>query len=370
MLDALGIVNIEDNDVKVYGLQDYRPLSAISIFGRYRLIDFILSNYTNSEISEIHVYCKEKPRSLVEHLGTGLHYNINSKKGKLKILFGEDYSSKLYNTDIENFIRNMVYIEECDKEYVVLAPTYMVYRTSFKDVLNSHIESENDISVLYKSVDSAKDEFIGCDCLTFNKDKRIIGIEKNRGRYKSRIISLEAYVMKRELFIQLVKDAAKVSSLYWFKDILNDSLDKYKVGGYSVKNNVSCINNIKAYYDTNMKYCSKAGVGLLRNDSWPIHTMTSDSAPTVYGENSKIKNCIIANGCKIDGTVENCVVGRNVTIKKGAVVKDCVLLHNVTVNEDVTIERIIVDKGAIISNVKELICKEEIPAYVKRRDRI
>ncbi len=370
MLDALGIINFEDNDVNVFGLQEYRPLSAISIFGRYRVIDFTLSNFTNSEISEIHVYCKEKPRSLVEHLGTGLHYNINSKKGKLKILFSDNFLSKYYSTDIENFNRNLVYIEESKKEYVILAPTYMIYRANFKEVLNNHIESGNDITVLFKNADTAKEEFIGCDCLTFDKDKRVISIEKNRGKYKSRVISLEAYVMKKEIFVKLVKEALEVSSLYWFKDILSDNLGNYKVGGYSVKSSVNCINGIKAYYEANMKFCSRNGLASLKNHAWPIHTMTSDSAPTVYGENSVIKNSVIANGCNIDGTVENCVIGRNVTVKKGAVLKNCILLHNVFVDEDVTLEKVVVDKGAKITTVKELISKDDIPAYVKRRDRI
>ncbi len=370
MLDALGIINVEDNDVKVFGLQDYRPLSSISIFGRYRIIDFILSNLTNSEISEIHVYCKEKPRSLVEHLGTGLHYNINSKKGKLKMMFPENDASPIYNTDISYFMKNMDFIEDSHKEYVVVAPSFMIYRVNFKDVLNAHIESKDDITVLYKNVDNAKDEFIGCDCLAFNKDKRIINIEKNRGKYKTRIISAEAYVLKRKTFISLVKKASETSSIYWFKDILAECLDEYKVGGYAIKSSLSCINSIKSYYDTNMKYCSREGVQRIQSDSWPIHTMTSDSAPTVYGENSKVINSIIANGCNIDGTVENCVIGRNVTIKKGAKIKDCVLLHNVKVNENIVLERVIVDKDASIEKIKEIRCKEEIPAYVRRRDRI
>lgn len=370
MLDALGIINIEDNNIRIFGLQEYRPLSAISLFGRYRMIDFILSNYTNSEISEIQVYCKEKPRSLVEHLGTGLHYNINSKKGKLKMLFSEGEISKLYGTDIEMFINNLQYIEESTREYVVLAPSYMLYRANFKEILNHHIESGKDITILYKNVDSAKEEFIGCDCLTFDKNKRVISMEKNRGRYKSRMISLEAYVMKRKTFISLVEEAVSLSSLYWFRDILSDKLTDYEVGGYSVKNSVTCINTLKSYYDANMKICSRNGVSMLKNDAWPIHTMTNDSAPTVYGENCKVKNSIIANGCKIDGTVENCVIGRNVTIKKGAIVRDSVILHNVNIGEDVIIQKVIVDKSADINKVKELICNDEIPAYVKRRDRI
>ena len=371
MLNALGIINIEDSTVDVTGLQSYRPVSAISILGRYRVIDFMLSNYTNSGINDIQVYCREKPRSLIEHLGTGLHYNINSKKGRLRMMFGETSGvSDIYNHDIANFMLNMQYIEENDKPYVVLAPTYMLYRANFKDILESHIENGNDVTVLYQTVDNAKEEFIGCDCLNLEKDKRIISVEKNRGKYKKRNISLEAYVMSRSLFIELVKLASKTSSLYWFKDILADVLEDYKVVGHPIRSHVSCVNSLSSYFNTNMRYCSREGVSELRVDSWPIHTMTSDSAPVTYGDNASVKNSLIANGCSVDGTIENCVIGRNVSIKKGAVLKNCVILPNAYIAEDVKLDHVVVDKSAIINHVKKLEGTDQAPIYVKRRDRI
>ena len=258
MLNALGIINIEDSTVNIAGLQDYRPVSAISILGRYRVIDFMLSNMTNSGINDIQVYCPKQPRSLVEHLGTGLHYNINSKKGQLRMLFNENATgSDVYNNDILHFINNIQYIEENDKPYVIIAPTYMIYKVDFNDVLESHIENENDITVLYKSVDNAKENFIGCDCLTLEKDKKIISIEKNRGKYKNRNISLEAYVLSRSLFLDLIKLASKTSSLFWFKDILNDVIDEYKVTGFQVRGHVECVNTLSAYYKASMKYCNR-----------------------------------------------------------------------------------------------------------------
>lgn len=371
MLNALGIINIEDSTVDITGLQSYRPVSAISILGRYRVIDFMLSNFSNSGIKDIQVCCREKPRSLIEHLGSGLQYNISSKKGRLRMMFGETSGiSDVYNHDIANFMSNMQYIEENDKSYVVIAPSYMMYRANFSDILDSHIESGNDVTVLYKVADNAKEDFIGCDCLTLEKDKRVSSIDKNRGKYKKRNISLEAYVLSRTLFIELVKLASETSSLYWFKDILADVLDKYKVVGYPIRTHVSCVNTLSAYFKTNMKYCSLEGVSELRVDTWPIHTMTSDSAPVTYGTNSSVKNSLIANGCNIDGTLENCVVGRNVTVKKGAVLKNCVILPNAYIAEDVKLDHVVVDKAAIINHVKKLEGSVQAPIYVKRRDRI
>ena len=107
-MKALGIISFEDSSVNIEGLGDFRPVPATAFMGRYRIIDFILSNMTNSGIDSVQVYCKEKPRNLIEHLGDGRHYNINSKRGKLRILFGEKtFSSPVYNHDIANYILYM-----------------------------------------------------------------------------------------------------------------------------------------------------------------------------------------------------------------------------------------------------------------------
>ena len=112
MYDAFGIVNSASRNIYVEGMQDYRPIGAFSFLGRYRVIDFPISNMSNSDIDRIQVYVNNKPRSLVEHVGTGRHYNINSKSGRLHLLFSESTRrNDLYNTDIASYIENMEYIE-------------------------------------------------------------------------------------------------------------------------------------------------------------------------------------------------------------------------------------------------------------------
>ena len=163
-MQALGIVTFEDNTATIEGLGDYRPVPAISFMGRYRIIDFILSNMTNSGIDSVQVYCKEKPRNLFEHLGDGSHYNINSKRGMLRILYGEkSFSSEVYNHDVANYLLNMQYIELDPNPYVVIAPSYFVYSIDFNDVLKQHVESKADVTILYSSTNDGKRAFLGCE---------------------------------------------------------------------------------------------------------------------------------------------------------------------------------------------------------------
>lgn len=170
---AFGIINFAGNHIKVDGLQDFRPVGAFSFLGRYRIIDFPISNMSNSGIDNIEVFIRRKPRSLTEHLGTGRHYNINSKRGSLNIMYTEHGQiGDIYSTDITAYMENIECLEEMPHEYVVIAPSYMVYKADYSEFLDAHIESGADISMMYHSVDNAKDAFLNCNALNINKQKR------------------------------------------------------------------------------------------------------------------------------------------------------------------------------------------------------
>jgi glucose-1-phosphate adenylyltransferase len=370
-MKALGIITFENNTADVGGLNEYRPVPAIAFMGRYRIIDFILSDMTNSGIDNVQVYCKEKPRNLFEHLGTGAHYNINSKRGKLRILYGEKpFSSPVYNHDVANYMLNMQYIEEDTNPYVIVAPSYFVYSLDFSTVLQQHIESKADVTVLYTNTNDGRTRFLGCDTLTMDKDKRITGFDKNRGKKKTGSISMEAYVLSKKLFIELVKKAAETSSLYWFRDILNDSVDELDMRGYQVKGYVACINSLSEYFRISMELRDRSVAKGLFKPGWPIYTQTNDSSPTLYSDTSSVKGSVVANGCVIEGTVTDSVIARNVTIRSDAVVKDSIILPGAYIGERVKLDHVVVDKYAIIHHVKELKGTDEEPVYVKRRDRI
>ena len=372
MCDALGIINFEDSKVDIQGLQSYRPAAAVNFLGRYRLIDFVLSNMSNSGISNVQVYVKEKPRGIIEQLGDGSTYNINSKRGSLNIMYGEEkIMFDFYNTDIANFMQNMQYIEENAEPYVVVAPSYMIYQADYETVLHEHIKSGADITIMYKHTDDAKDNFLACDALVFEKgDKKVEAIEENKGNKKTRDISLEAYVLSKKLFIELVQRAANTSSLYWFKDILKDVVGELNVQGYPVKGYVACINSLASYLKANMELKNHEMAESVLRPEWPIYTLSCDSAPTLFAPGAKVKGCAIANGCTIEGTVENCVIGRNVTIKKGAVVQNSVILPGAYISDGAKLDHCVVDKYAIVHHIKKLEGTDEEPIYVKRRDRI
>lgn len=371
MCNALGIVNFPGGNVQVRGMEEYRPIGAFSFLGRYRMLDFPISNLTNSGIEQIQVHIKKKPRSIIEHLGTGRQYNINSKRGGLQILYGERLpESEFYNHDIASFSANLAYIEEANFEYVMIVPSYMVYVMDYNKLLAEHIESGADVTIAYKSIDEAKTKFVNCDTLNLNKQKGVLSIDKNRGNYKTRNISMETYVLRKELFIELIEKAVKTSSLFWFRDILNDQCSELDIRGSSFRGYLAAITDLNSYYEANMALIDVPTSRQLFEENWPIYTRTNDSAPTHYTATSKVSRSVISNGCKIEGSVENSVIGRGCTIKKGAIVRNSVVLPGCYIGEDVILDNVVVDKKAKITRMKEVVGICGSPAYVRRGDKI
>ncbi|MCI8833922.1 MAG: glucose-1-phosphate adenylyltransferase subunit GlgD [Ruminococcus sp.] len=369
MAKAFGIVNASGKHIWVEGLETYRTIGAFSFLGRYRVVDFPISNFSNSDIEQIKVFVRRKPRSLVDHLGTGRHYSINSKRGKLQVLFSENSADNdIYNTDIAAFHENMECIERMHEQYVIITPNYMVFAQNFDTLLQAHVDSEADITLLYHTVDNAKEAFLNCDLLNLNKQKGVLSIEKNRGTAKNRNIFMDTYVMKKELFIELVKKAKKISSMYTLAQIVSKECEELDIRGVAHRGYLASITDFKSYYDANLSLIDSKTAASLFNEEWPIYTRTNNSSPTQYFEDANVKYSVVSNGCLIEGTLENSVIGRGCVIKKGAVVKNSVILPGALIGEDVHIENQVVDKRAKIIHAKEVISPSEKPGYVRRED--
>lgn len=369
MYKAFGIINTSGNHIHVEGLQDYRPIGAFSFLGRYRTVDFAISNLSNSGIDRIQLYTRKNPRSLVEHVGSGRHYNINSKRGSLQILFSEnDNANEIYNTDIAAFYENLLHIERMHHPYVVIAPPNMIYTADFSKLLASHIESEADITLLYHTVDDAKENYLNCDLLNLNRQKGVLSIEKNRGTAKSKHIFMDTYIMKKSIFIELIQKAKKLSSMYTLAQIVNLECENLDVRGIAHRGFFAAIHDLKSYYDANMTLINYKNAMELFNENWPIYTKTNNSSPTHYHEAAKVKNSVVSNGCQIEGTIENSVIGRGCIITEGAVVRNSVILAETFIDKDVVVENQVVDKRVKLTHVKELKASPDNIGYVRRDD--
>jgi len=171
-------------------------------------------------------------------------------------------------------------------------------------------------------------------------------------------------------FKQLVEEATTTSSLYSLSDIISDCTRAMKIGGMKHQGFIACISSLTAYYDANMEIKNEKEMLKLINDDWPIYTMTNDSCPTLYKPGARVSGSIVANGCQIEGTVINSVIGRNVVIREGAVIKDSIILPDTLIDKNVKLECGVVDRLSIVTHIKDLKGSKEEPIYIKRGDRI
>lgn len=369
MYKAFGIVNSSSKNIRVEGLEDYRPIGAFSFLGRYRVIDFPISNLSNSDIDRIQIYVQEKPRTLVSHIGTGRHYNINSKSGRLQILFSDTAKrNDIYNTDIAAYYENLECIEAMHHEYVVITPDYMVYSADFSTLIAQHIDSGADITLLYRSVDNAKEAYLNCNILNLNKQRGVLSIEPNHGNAKNRNIFMDTYIMKKDLLVDLIKKARATSSAFTLTDIINELHNDLDVRGISHRGFFASITDFQSYYDANMDLINIKTAQTLFDSEWPIYTRTNDSCPTHYYGTAEIRNSVVSNGCQVEGTIENSILGRGCIIHKGAVIKNSVVLAGAEIGEGVHVENQVVDKLAKILHVKEVVSDPALPGYIKRGD--
>lgn len=369
MAKAFGIVNPSGNHIWVEGMQDYRPIGAFSFLGRYRIVDFPISNLSNSDIDRIQLFAGNNPRSLIEHVGSGRHYNINSKRGKLQILFAESQSKNdIYNTDIAAFWSNLDSIQKMKEEYVVIVPNHMIYIANFNKLLKEHAKSGADITLLYHSIKNANINCLNCSFLTLNRQNGVLSLATNRGSEAARDIFMDTYIMKKDLFIKLIQKARSLSSMYTLAQIVNIMCEELDVRGYEHKGYFAAITNFKSYYDANMELIDYEATKELFIKEWPIYTRTNDSCPTQYCETASVKESVVSNGCIIEGSVENSIIGRGCIIKKGTVIKNSIILPSSKIEEGIRVENYVVGKHSKVIHCKELIADAETPGYVKRGD--
>ncbi len=364
----IGYVNLH-SDISLNGLTDRRPVASVSFLGRYAIIDFVLSNFSNSQIDNVGILIKEKPRSLLKHMSNGNAWNFNSKNGGINLLYNEKDGHTNYNHDINNIIENIKFFEKEAPDYVVVAPDHIITTMNYNDLVEAHIASGKDITIATQRIKNANETFVGGDYIKIDNDtKEVIGHEKNLGTAKNRTVSLETYVFSAKVFEKLLKEAQRVSAFFNLRDMIAYSIGSKSINLYDYKGFAENINSYEAYYKVSMKFLSLENSTKVFKSNWPIFTNTNDTPPTKYLDNAKVKDSFIANGVYVDGTVDHSILGRNVKVGKDAVVKNCIVLTDAVIEEGAHLENVIVDKEAVIQNVKAVIGDPDLPTHIKEGD--
>lgn len=347
MKDCIGIINLDEREDSINELIGSKSISSMLIAGRYKVIDFALSNLTNSGIECIGIFTKKKSHSLLEHLSNGRPWDLHRKKDGLKVFNYSEYNP-IYD-DIHSFIDNIEFIKYSRKEYILITPSYMICNIDYKDVLNKHKKSGDDITIIYKK-DNDFQRFSNCEELIIDKNNKVKEIRERYNVSYEANINMEMYIMKTSLFINIVRDSITNGLYKKVKDYVRYNLDKLNVGTYEFDGYLSCVNSIAAYFNTNKDILDmKISKELFYNDR-QIFTKQKDEAPVYFSKESKVDNSIIANGSYIEGKIENCIIGRKVVVKNGAIVKNSIIMDRVIIEKDAIINNSIISSKAIIKD--------------------
>ena len=367
MAQVVGLINLH-SDVNFTGLTERRPVASVSFLGRYGIVDFVLSNMSNSGIDSVGMLIQKKPRSLFKHLGNGNSWNFNSKAGGVSLLYNEKYANNpKYNHDINNLIENIAFLESAQSDYVVIAPAHIITTMDYSDVVKAHEKNGAEITMVYKKIKDAQEEYVGGDFVTV-KGGLVEEVGINKGTRKDRAISLETYVINTKTLLRIMDKAKNISSFYTLRDALAYLCDEKQIHAYEYKGYARSLDSLESYYKYSLEFLDLDISSAVFKSNWPIYTNTNDTPPTKYLENADVKQSFVANGAIIDGLVENSIIGREVTIGKGATVKNCIIFSGSEVCPGAKLENVIIDKHARVEKQKELTGNSETPLYIKEGD--
>ena len=370
--EALGIIFPNSYDSLVPELVSERLMASIPFASRYRMCDFLISSMVHCGIDNISIIVRKNYHSLMDHLGNGREWDLSRKKGGLNIVppFAQK-QVKMFAGRIEALESIKGYLKKQTEKYVIMSDANIAVNFDFNDLLNAHIKSGADVTMVYRKQEipkalirqstEAMDLYYA---LGMNGD-RVSKIYINPSEDGEMNFSLNIYVIERENLIRLIDEAYVHGYTYFVRDILEKQIDQLDIRGYCYDGYVAHIHDMKSYFEENMKLLEEENLDALFSGN-QIYTKIRDDNPTRYINGSTAKNVMVADGCVIEGEVENSILFRGVKIAKGAKVKNCVLMQDTIVEEGASVEYVITDKDVTISSGKLLTGNDSFQVYVSK----
>ncbi len=370
--EYMGIVNLNENEDKIKELTYCRPVASIPFAGRYRLIDFVLSNMINSGIVNVGVFTQNKFRSLQDHLGNGKAWDLDRKNDGLflNLPMFNYYTLGIYRGDIDNFKNHISYIHMGKQSKVIISSSYMTCNIDYRKVAEFFEETEADITLVYHHTKKCADDFHACQTIKVDEDGNVQGMHMNNGRIDECDVFLEMYVMKKSLLIDLIHTSVSRGDVDTLMEAVQKTIGKLKVNAYKFEGIVACINSIQSYYRNSMELLDTENAKDLFNEERPIYTKVKDEPPVLYMETAEVSNSLIANGCIIEGTVENSIIFRRVHIGKGTSIKNSVIMNNCIIEDDAILRNVILDKNVLISAGKQIKGDPNYPIVIEKDARV
>jgi len=365
---VLGIIFSNMHEQNISEVTVHRCMGSIPVGGRYRLIDFPLSNMANSGIEQVGVVTKQNYQSLMDHLGSGRPWDLSRKNGGLVILppFGNEESG-IYRGRVEALVGIMGYIKHSGAQDVLMADCDTLANMDLKPMVAAHREHGANITMMYKRMDipaslSGKDQSV----LGIGEDGFVTDMLINPELTGEQNVYLNVMIANRDFLEQVVASSYSRSKFNFEKDVLQAGIEKNRILSFEFEGYISRFNSMRSYFSANMQLLDLATRRSLFPPSRPVYTKVRDEAPVRFGLESKVFNSLMADGCLIEGEVENSVLFRGVTVSKGAKVKNSILMQGTFVGASSSLECVITDKDVTIRDERMIMGFETYPVYIAK----
>lgn len=367
--NAFGLIYTGETNPMLRDLALSRSVAAVPFGGRYRCIDFILSDLVNSGVTSVGLIAQKNYHSLMDHLGAGKEWDLHRKREGLFMLppFMTKENTGLYRGSVDAIRSCLGYVRRCPQEYVILSGSHTIFNMTFDEMIARHIETRANITMLYNEVDLTAGDEQNLDLrLMLDTDGRVTEMEFNPFTPRSTHRSCDLMIMDKLLLEYLVEEAYSRGDYDFTRDILLKKCNTLKIMGFRYDGYVARLDSANDFFRHNLALLEAPVRNDLFNPAHPIYTKVKDEVSAKYGENASVKNSMVADGCQIDGTVENSIIFRGVSVKSGAVVKDSIIMQAVSIGENSKLDHVILDKGVVIRDGRTLNGYEGFPIILKK----
>ncbi|MFC1953782.1 glucose-1-phosphate adenylyltransferase subunit GlgD [Chloroflexota bacterium] len=351
MESTLAIILAGGRGERLSVLAQERTKPAIPFGGKYRIIDFSLSNCANSGIPKVAVLTQYQPLSLGEHLGVGAPWGLVAPDRAIRLLqpfLSPEEHRSWYKGTADAVYQNLQYIERQEADYVLILSGDHIYKMDYSLMLDSHKENQAEITLAYSQAPEADLRQFGT--VLIDNAGRVTSFEEKAKRPKSNLISMGVYLFNMDTLLQCLEEDSKLrSSKHDFgHDILPRVMKKRRLFGYNFQGYWRDVGTIQTYWQTNMDLIQMAPGGYLSEQAWPIRTNDEEKSPTIVSETAKVIGSLVSNGCVIEGHVEHSVLSPGVIVSEGAIVKNSIILSDSTVGSHSIIDSSVLDKEVVV----------------------
>ena len=346
MANAMAMIMAGGSSPSMSILTEIRSEPAVHFGGKFRIIDFSLSNCVNSDIYNVAILTQYKPRSLNDHIGIGKPWDLDRATGGVRLL--QPYTGGAYGGwqqgTADAVRRNLDFVEMQNEDHVLILAGDHIYLMDYRPMIKQHIQNNAEVTLAVRRVNPHETHRFGI--VSVGPDDRLQAFQEKPKRTKETLASMGVYIFRKDVLMEILEGTSHKD---FGKDVVPAMLaDKRSIYTYTVPGYWADVGTVQAYWEANMSLLAEDPALNMYDPNWIIHTKSEERAPVKIGPNASVDGNLISNGCRVEGEVMRSVLSPGVHVAEGAIVRDSVILNDVSIGAGAVIDRCIVDKGVVI----------------------